>query len=295
MDANSFIQDKKDKTLVIIIACLSVLLIALLIFFLVERAENKEYIQAIHEEKELLQQDLKELSQNYDDLKTNNDTLNSKLAAEQEKIALLMDKMKQFRDNSYAEINRYKREIGTLKTVLRSYVVQIDSLNQLNQKLSKENTEVRKQISWVRERNQKLESQHKNMKEVIDRASALKTENFNVYPVNKKDREVNWKKCFNLKAEFVIIKNITTQRGEKTIYLRLRRPDTKVIAFSEKSYFKYENATLTYSAKRVISYEGERLEVAIYWPNDGSLQKGEYTAELFCDNELIGTTKFLLR
>lgn len=294
MEENSLIKDKKDKMLMIIIGCLSVVLIVLFIFFLVERSENKQHIAAIHEEKELLEQELTDLSHNYDDLKTNNDTLNQKLLQEQEKIALLMDKMKQFRDNSYAEINRYKKEIGTLKTVLRSYIVQIDSLNQLNLKLTQENTEVRQQINWVRQRNEKLETQQKDMKEVIARASALRTENFIVYPVNKKDRETNWKKCFNLKAEFVITKNITAQRGDRIIYLRLKRPDDKVIAFSENSFFKYQNVSLTYSAKREINYEGDRLEIAIYWPNDGSLIKGKYTAELFSNNELIGTTEFTL-
>lgn len=295
MEGNKFIRDKKDKAMAIIIGCLSVILIVLIIFFLVERSENKKHIAAIHEEKEMLEQELTDLSHNYDDLKTSNDTLNEKLLQEQEKIALLMDQMKKFRDNSYAEINRYKKEIGTLKNVLRSYIVQIDSLNQLNQKLAQENTEVRQQMNWVRERNQKLENQQKDMKEVIARASALKTENFIVYPVNKKDKEVNWKKCFNLKAEFVITKNITAQRGERIIYLRLKRPDDKVIAFSDKSFFKYQNVSLTYSAKREITYEGERLEMAIYWPNDGSLIKGKYTAELFSDNELIGTTEFTLK
>ena len=295
MEENKVIRDKKDKTLIVIIVCLAVILIALFVFFMIERNENKAHIAAIHQEKEMLQQELTELSHNYDDLKTNNDTLNAKLLGEQEKIANLLDQMKEFRDNSYAEINRYKREIGTLKDVLRSYVVQIDSLNQLNQRLAQENSEVRKQMSWVRERNEKLETQQKDMKEVIARASALRTENFVVYPVNKKDKETNWKKCFNLKAEFVITKNITTERGQRTIYLRLKRPDDKVIAFSDKSFFKYENVSLTYSAKREITYEGERLEMAIYWPNDGSLIKGKYIAELFCENEIIGTTEFFLK
>ena len=206
MEENSIIKDKKDKMLMIVIGCLSVVLILLFIFFLVERSENKKHIAAIHEEKQLLEQELTDLSHNYDDLKTSNDTLNEKLQLEQEKILTLMDQMKKFRDNSYAEINRYKKEIGTLKNVLRSYVVQIDSLNQ---KLAKENTEVRKQMNWVRERNQKLENQQKDMKEVIAQASALRTENFVVYPVNKRDKETNWKKCYNLKAEFVITKNVT--------------------------------------------------------------------------------------
>ena len=294
MEENSIIKDKKDKMLMIVIGCLSVVLILLFIFFLVERSENKKHIAAIHEEKQLLEQELTDLSHNYDDLKTSNDTLNEKLQLEQEKILTLMDQMKKFRDNSYAEINRYKKEIGTLKNVLRSYVVQIDSLNQLNQKLAKENTEVRKQMNWVRERNQKLENQQKDMKEVIAQASALRTENFVVYPVNKRDKETNWKKCYNLKAEFVITKNVTAKRGDRVIYLRLKRPDDKVIAFSEKSFFKYQNVSLTYSAKREINYEGDLLEMAIYWPNDGSLVKGKYVAELFSDNELIGSTEFTL-
>lgn len=294
MEENSIIKDKKDKMLMIVIGCLSVVLILLFIFFLVERSENKKHIAAIHEEKQLLEQELTDLSHNYDDLKTSNDTLNEKLQLEQEKILTLMDQMKKFRDNSYAEINRYKKEIGTLKNVLRSYVVQIDSLNQLNQKLAKENTEVRKQMNWVRERNQKLENQQKDMKEVIAQASALRTENFVVYPVNKRDKETNWKKCYNLKAEFVITKNVTAKRGDRVIYLRLKRPDDKVIAFSEKSFFKYQNVSLTYSAKREINYESDRLEMAIYWPNDGSLVKGKYVAELFSDNELIGSTEFTL-
>lgn len=295
MEENNLTQSKKDKKLLFVIYGLSAILVILFIFFLVEWSNNKKHIAAIHEEKELLEHELTDLSSNYDQLKTSNDTLNEKLLVEQEKIATLLTEMKKFRDNSYAEINKYKREIGTLKTVLRSYVVQIDSLNRLNQQLSQENTQVKKQMDWVRERNTKLENEQKNMQKVIAIAGALTAENFNVVPINKKGKEVNWKKCFQLRADFVIPKNITAQRGTRTVYLRLTRPDGKVIAFSDKSFFKYQNASLTYSAKREFEYEGERLEMSIYWPNDGSLIKGKYTAELFCDNENIGSTEFYLK
>lgn len=295
MESNKLIQNKKDKTLVTIIACLSAILVILLIFFIIEWSQNRKHIAAIHEEKQVLEQELGELSTNYDNLKTSNDTLNEKLSLEQEKIATLLDEMKKFRDNSYAEINKYKKEIGTLKTVLRSYIVQIDSLNQLNQQLTAENTQVKEQMNWVRERNKKLESEQKNMEKVIAIASALNTENFVVVPINKKGKDVNWKKCFQLRADFVIPQNITAKRGTRIIYLRITRPDDKVIAFSDKSFFKYQNVSLTYSAKREFEYEGERLEMSIFWPNDGSLIKGQYKADLFCDNENIGTTEFILK
>ena len=95
--------------------------------------------------------------------------------------------------------------------------------------------------------------------------------------------------------EFTLGRNVTAKRGARTIYLRIIRPDGEVIAASSKSFFKFQNTSLTYSARREIEYEGERLDVAIYWPNDGSLSKGEYTADLFCDNQQIGTTKFILK
>ena len=295
MEENQLTKNKKDKTLLIVIGVLSAILIVLFVFFLIEKKENRENMAAITAEKEELQQELTDLSHHYDNLKTDNDTLNVKLAHEQEKIASLMEKMKEFRNNSFAEINRYKKEIGTLKTVLRSYVVQIDSLNQLNQKLVAENTEVKKQMNWVRERNKTLEQKTEKMAETLEKATTLSVEDFRVYCVNKNDKETNLRRCFQLKADFSLTRNVTAKRGPRMIYLRITRPDGQVLAASSKSYFKYQNATLTYSARREIEYEGEKLEIAIFWPNDGSLEKGEYIADLFSDNQQIGTTKFILK
>ncbi len=295
MEEKQLIKSKKDKTLLIVIGVLSAILIVLFVFFMIEKKENRENMVAITAEKEELQQELTDLSHHYDNLKTDNDTLNNKLAHEQEKIASLMEKMEEFRNNSYAEINRYKKEIGTLKTVLRSYVVQIDSLNQLNRKLVAENTEVKKQMNWVRDRNKTLEQKTEQLAETLEKASTLSVENFKVYCVNKNDKETNLRRCFQLKADFSLARNITAKRGPRMIYLRITRPDGQVLAASSKSFFKYQNATLTYSARREIEYEGEKLEIAIFWPNDGSLEKGEYIADLFSDNQQIGTTKFILK
>ena len=295
MEEKQLIKSKKDKTLLIVIGVLSAILIVLFVFFMIEKKENRENMVAITAEKEELQQELTDLSHHYDNLKTDNDTLNNKLEHEQEKIASLMEKMEEFRNNSYAEINRYKKEIGTLKTVLRSYVVQIDSLNQLNRKLVAENTEVKKQMNWVRDRNKTLEQKTEQLAETLEKASTLSVENFKVYCVNKNDKETNLRRCFQLKADFSLARNITAKRGPRMIYLRITRPDGQVLAASSKSFFKYQNATLTYSARREIEYEGEKLEIAIFWPNDGSLEKGEYIADLFSDNQQIGTTKFILK
>lgn len=295
METNTELRNKREKTLKRILAVLAGLLAVLFILFLVEHSKNRKNMKALTTEKEMLQKELGDLSSDYNHLKTNNETLNKKLEFEQEKITKLLEEMKVFKANSYAELNKYRKEINTLKSIMRNYVIQIDSLNRINKKLTAENIEIKQQADWTRERNQKLESDAKRMQEVIARASALKTENFVVYPINKRGRETNLNKCYQLKADFVIAENITAKRGERTVYLRITRPDDKVIAFSADATFKYQNVKLNYTAKRSFDYEGERLEVSIFWPNDGSLIRGRYVAELFSDNENIGSTEFTLK
>ncbi len=220
--------EKKDKIYKIVLISLGVILLTVSILFLKTYRENRQYISEIKIEKADLESELKTLSQNYDSLQTSNDTLNQLLVTEKEKIDELLERMRVFRNNSYFEINKYKKEIGTLKGVLRSYVVQIDSLNSKNKKLSAENTRVKKQISWVKERNEKLENTTKDMKELISKASALDATNIICYPINKKGKTVKKiSKADKLKTSFTLRKNITITAGLKTIYIRMYKARNK--------------------------------------------------------------------
>lgn len=293
---NKLIENKKDKILVGILAGLGAVLITLTVIFFIQRAENKRFISEITNEKENLQTELQQLSVDYANLETNNDTLKVKLENEQEKITQLIEKMRVFRNNSYAEIARYKKEVGTLKNILRSYVVQIDSLNRINEALVAENRQVKKQMSWAKERAQNLEKEKAKMQQTLSKAAALEARDFKIYPVNRKDREVRkYRKAEKLKADFVLRKNITAERGTRTLYLRVETPDKSIIANPDQDTFKYENSKLIYTAKRSVEYEGEELEVSIYWNNDGSLGRGKYTAYLFSEKHLIGTASFQLK
>jgi FtsZ-binding cell division protein ZapB len=286
----------KDKIYLGGLAVLALILIVLAWMYFSERNENKRYIAEITTEKVQLENELRGLSQDYDSLQTSNDTLNIQLKNEQQKITELLERMRVFRNNSYAEINRYKKELGTLKQVLRSYVVQIDSLNTRNKALTAENTRVKKQISWVKEQNKQLEQTTESMKEVISKASTLEAMNLTCYPINKKGKTVRKiTKTVKLKSEFTLSKNVTTSTGAKMIYMRITRPDEVVLSNPENLLFKFENADLAYSARREIDYEGERLDVAIFWDNDGSLIKGEYTVDIFTEGNHIGSAKFTLK
>lgn len=292
METNS---GEKRNTLLIPIIIVGAIALILAIVLLIKIPQLNEIQQGLEEEKAVLEQELTELSESYNNLKTENDTLNEQMLREQEKITTLLEKMKEFRNNSYAEINRYKKEIGTLKGVLRSYVVQVDSLNRINSELRAENREVKQQMDWVRERNNKLEKESEELKDVVEKAAILHAQDFTITPIKSNGKRVDWKKCVQLRADFLIEKNITATRGNRTIYLRITKPDGTVLCSDGKSTFKYQNAKLQYSAKRDIQYEGEALEAAIYCANDGTLQKGDYKAEIFSNNELMATCEFAFK
>lgn len=288
--------EKKDKIYKIVLISLGVILLTVSILFLKTYRENRQYISEIKVEKADLETELLSLSQNYDSLQTSNDTLNQLLVTEKDKIGELLERMRVFRNNSYFEINKYKKEVGTLKGVLRSYVIQIDSLNSKNKELNAENIRVKKQISWVKERNDKLESTTKNMKELISKASALDAAEIECSPINKKGRVVKkLSKTVKLKTSFKLRKNITITPGLKTIYVRIARPDEVILSNPEGLLFEYENTQIAFSAKRDIEYEGNELEVSIFWDNDDSLIKGEYTLDLFSEGIHIGNSSFILK
>ena len=288
--------EKKDKIYKIVLISLGVILLTVSVLFLKTYRENRQYISEIKIEKIDLETELLSLSQDYDSLQTSNDTLNQLLVTEKDKIDELLERMRVFRNNSYFEINKYKKEVGTLKGVLRSYVIQIDSLNSKNKELNAENIRVKKQISWVKERNEKLESTTQNMKELISKASALDATEIKCSPINRKGRVVKKRsKTVKLKASFKLRKNITITPGLKTVYIRIARPDEVILSNPEGLLFKYENTQIAFSAKRDIEYEGNELEVSIFWDNDDSLIKGKYTLDLFSEGIHIGNSSFVLK
>ncbi|RUT77724.1 hypothetical protein [Ancylomarina longa] len=290
------VNERKDKIYKGVLIGLGAILLIVAGMYFMEHRENKRYIGEITTEKLSLENELKLLSQDYDSLQTSNDTLNVQLKMEQGKISELLERMKVFRNNSYAEINKYKRELGTLKGVLKDYIVQIDSLNTRNKLLFAENSRVKKQISWVKERNEKLQESTDNMKEVISKASALDVMSLTCYPINKKGKEIKKiSKTKKLKTSFTLRKNITAATGVKELFVRISRPDEVVLGNPDNGLFEFENIQLVYTAKREVDYEGDQLEVAIFWDNDGSLIPGEYKVDVFVEGNHIGTSQFILK
>lgn len=288
----------KSKNLVIIIILLIIIIGGVSFFAFRQVQENKEMSELFAIEKEEMENEYTTFATQYDELQVqiSNDSLRQKLESEKLKTQRLLEELRQVKASNAAEITRLKKELKTVRAVLRSYVVQIDSLNRLNEALTTENKEVKKRYNEATRQINTLAEEKKNLNEKVALAAQLDVTNINVQPKNKRGKETNKvKNVKKLAVSFTIVKNITAKTGERTLYVRITQPGNEVLSKSASDTFKYENRELQYSIKKYIEYTGEEQTVTVYWDVEEYLAAGTYNVYIFADGTMIGSSSFNLK
>ena len=270
---------------------LAVALIFLIVMYLDQRGKSIQMEAMLTHEKDSLANELRLMVIASDTLKTSNDSLRANLSRERDKIVQLLKKNA---SNVYL-ISQFKREINTMREIMKSYIVQIDSLNTRNKSLVAENTEIRNQITQVRHTNIELEKTKEELSSKVEIASAIQAKNIIAAPLNRKRKETNRiSQVENLRVCFSLRENPLVQAGPKEVFMRVIRPDSLVITSSPDNLFDYRGNKLIFSASRTADYMKQDLEMCIYLANSGDFITGNYSVELYLENNIIGRTTFML-
>lgn len=288
-------KTEKDRRNNLIVIFLSVILVVVVVLFFIQRNEHSKIVSSLSLEKEQLKNELAGMMESYDALKTDNDTLNDRLFIARTEVQNLMVEIGQLKKASYAQISRYQDEVGSLRRIMRNYIVQVDSLNRRNQQLLAENEQVKQNYLEVESKNKTLQEEKAQLSQRVARAAQLEALNLRVAGINKKGNEINNReKAEKLVISFTLSKNVTAKRGNKNIYVRILRPDQILLTKSVKDLFQFEDLRIPYSAMREVTYEGNELPVNIYWDNQGAepFMPGVYTIDVFADGNNIGTAGF---
>jgi len=249
-------------------------------------------------EKEELSDEYSQLALQYEGygLRIGNDSLANMLDAERYKVQRILEELKTVKSTDTKRINKLKKELETLRGIMKQYVAQIDSLNAINKQLRSENKVVTKRYQDVQQQASTLTEEKKALTDKVTLASILEARNFTVESLTGKGRKATKiGKTAQLKFGFVINKNISAPTGEKYIYLRILQPDETPLVKKNDNVFLFENKYINYSARRPIDYEGEEVSVTIYWDVEEFLSPGTYKVEVFADGYIIGTTTFALK
>lgn len=288
----------KNKGLVIIIIVLAAAIAGISYFAFMQTEKNKEMSELFAIEKQEMENEYSNFATQYDELQIqiNNDSLREKLESEKLKTQRLLEELRQVKTSDAAEIMRLKKELKTVRAVLRTYVIQIDSLNRLNAALKQENEEVKSKYSEATAQITNLSQEKETLHQKVSLAAQLDATNISVQTLNKRGRKTSRvKNVKKIAISFTIVKNITAETGNKTIYVRIAKPDNSILTKNDADKFKYEDREISYSIKKYIEYTGEEQSVNVYWNVEEFLSAGTYHIYIFADGNMIGQGDFSMK
>ena len=287
-------MNKKTKIILSIVAVIVACVIGFLLYTMREQMlDSKQMLELAEMDKLEMENEYEQFAMQYNEMKTqiNNDSLVAQLEMEQKRTEELLEELRRVKSSDAAEIMRLKQELATLREVLRSYVLQIDSLNRMNEALTQENSNLKTQNEQARQHISNLSNENETLSDKVAIASQLDATGIYAEARNKKGKAAKQiKDVKKFVIGFTIARNVTTATGIRSIYVRITTPTGDVL--TKGGTFAYENRQLEYSIRKDIEYTGEEQSVTVYWDVAEALSAGNYRVDIFADGHNIGTTHF---
>ena len=285
------------KTAIIAASVAGIILVGLLIYMTISmkarQEENEQMIEVLKMDKAEMENEYEQFAMQYNEMmaQINNDSLIEQLSLEQERVQKLLAELKQTKAENAREIMRLKKELATLRAILKDYVMQIDSLNRENMALKVDNDKLRNQNKQAIAHITDLSTQNEELVDKMAIASQLNATGISAVAHNKRGRDTEKiKKAKKFVISFTLARNVTTETGMRSIYVRIATPTGSIL--TNGGTFQYENRDLQYSILKEVEYNGEELPVTVYWDIAESLSAGQYRVDIFTDGQNIGTTTF---
>lgn len=287
----------KKSLLIIAVSVLVIALIGITYLLFTEKQSNRELIEEFALEKEDLKNEYTRFAQQYDELKLtiSNDSLSILLEQEQIKTQRLLEELRTVKISNATEIRRLKKELASLRKIMIGYINQIDSLNKLTNQQKQVIAEVTQKYNAASRQISNLSEEKKNLNKKVTLAAQLDATNIWIEPKNKRDKKVKKvKDIVKFAIGFTIVKNITAETGERTLYVNIYKPNNEVLTKNAANTFEYENRSLPYSIKKYIEYNGEEQSITVFWNVEEYLSAGTYRVDIFADGTMIGSQRFEL-
>ena len=258
-----------------------------------QKKENQEMQELAALDKQEMENEYQQFADQYTEMRSQitNDSLVAQLTQEQLKTERLLKELQNVKATDAREITRLKKELATCRAVIRSYVIEIDSLNRLNQNLMAENTQVKAQYAEANRQIEGLNTEKATLSEKVAIAAQLDAIGINMSMLDKKDKNTKkLSKCKKFMVNFSLAKNVTAASGNKTVYVRITSPSGTLLGGAGS--FNYENKTLSCTAKKSVEYGGQETPITLYWEVSQALETGTYSVSIFADGNMIGSGRF---
>lgn len=251
--------------------------------------DNLEIVESarriFEDENSMLQRNAEDLVTELEGLKDQNDTMMLKY----QEAVVMLEQLQREKTYNYEQLAKYKKEVATLRNVMKGYLRQIDSLNTINSNLQAQNIQYKKEINTAQMRADVAEEKADELNTKVRIGSVIQASGIRMTALNAKSNEVKrMRLAKRLKVDFDLTANELAEPGEKSVYLRILGPDGYLLAPSEVILFSFEGDEMRASAVRKVDYENESVPVSIFYDGE-TFTNGTYTVEIYVDGRLSGS------
>ena len=286
-------EKKGPRTVMTILACVAAALALVLGYMLYQRST---LVKALESEKTELAQQMKDLQSDFSQLSSDYDSINSQLDTSREQVAMLIEKLSKTEATNRAKIRQYEKELGTLRTIMKGYIVQIDSLNTLNKKLTADAAAARREAAEARSANEELTQQVEHLSTQVSAGKVLKARAISLtgYYSNNKPGDRHSRVDYMV-AGLTLVENSLADRGPLRVYVRVKDPEGILLMNNESTEFSVNGTVFQATASREVDYEGAEVDLSIYINDIEEYVKGVYTLEVYTEKSLLGKAECMLR
>lgn len=288
-------ETEKGKGYKLGVTILSALIVVATVIFVIYISSMKKEEKRILAEKVMIQEQLNNTLVDLGTLRTTNADISDSLRVERGRADSLMTRMKNERRWNANTIEKYKKELGTLRSIMQKYVEQIKDLNEANARLSEENVQYREEIKSTQQRAEKAEEKTKELSAKVKVGEMLSVANISMKSIRSNDKETSRiKRAQKLRVDFSLLANHIAKPGERIVYTRIIDPSGYPLSEVQDKMFEFEGKMIPYTASRVVDYQNEDINVSIYYPCSG-LSDGVYNVEIYVDGNLAGKREIVAK
>ena len=258
--------------------------------------EKSSLVKDLTLEKEELTEQMIALQNDYATLSSDYDEINLQLDSSRLEVQMLIEKITKTEATNRSKIRQYEKELGTLRSIMKSYIVQIDSLNTLNKKLTADAAAARREAAESKKRQQELSKEVENLSGQVAAGSVIKARGIRIEAYNASDKVTDRSsRVIRLLTTLSLVENDLAPKGPVRVYIRVKGPDGILLTNDTQRTFEVNGEPMICSASREVDYQGKEVEMSIYLNDITGYIKGIYTVEAYTQQSLLGSAELMLR
>jgi len=258
--------------------------------------QKSSLVKELTIDKEELTAQMIELQNDYATLSSDYDTINSQLDSSREEVSQLIERIQKTEATNRSKMRQYEKELGTLRSIMKGYIVQIDSLNTLNKKLTADAAAARREAAESKKREEELNKTVESLSDQVAAGSVLKARGIKIEAYNASDKVTDRSsRVVRLLTSLSLVENDLAPKGPVRVYIRVKGPDGILLTNSTQRTFEVNGEPMICSASREVDYEGKEVELSIYLNEIPEYVKGIYTVEAYTEQSLLGSAELMLR